>query len=205
MAKDRRIGERRQGERRKTKRGTPERRKFDRRLLLKIGAMATVGSFFQHPVFGAVDHPSPCKTLSLFNIHTQESLDVVYCASGEYVPKALHQINNILRDHRTGQTMPIDPGLLDLLHAISQNISKSSPIHIISGYRSSVTNAMLREKSKGVASRSLHMAGKAADIRIPGCDLKKLRHTAMALQIGGVGYYAESGFVHVDTGRVRYW
>lgn len=206
MTNDRRNGERRYEERRKTDRKTTERRKFDRRRLLKIGAMATITGLFHHPVFGAVERlSSSCKNISLFNIHTGESLDVVYCAEGEYFPSALKQINTILRDHRTGETKPIDRRLLDLLHAICQKTHTSEPIHIISGYRSAATNTLLRKNSKGVASRSLHMDGKAADIRIPGCDLERLREVAVKLKTGGVGYYAQSDFVHVDIGRVRYW
>ncbi len=206
MISDRRNGERRNGERRKSDRKTSDRRKYDRRQLLKIGAMATITGFFHHPVFGAVDRlSSTCKKMSLYNIHTGETLDVVYCVEGKYIPEALHKINTILRDHRTGETKPIDSKLLDLLYTICQEIQTSSPIHIISGYRSAATNAQLRNNSKGVASRSLHMDGKAADIRIPGCDLEVLRQVAVKLKLGGVGYYAKSDFVHVDIGRVRYW
>ena len=64
---------------------------------------------------------------------------------------------------------------------------------------------MLRNTSSGVASNSQHLHGKAIDVRLRGLDTRALRDTALQLSRGGVGYYAQSDFVHVDTGRVRYW
>ena len=103
---------------------------------------------------------------------------------------------------------PIDPKLLDLLHELSGTLETDTPFHIISGYRSPVTNASLRTKGgahTGVATQSLHMVGKAIDIRVPGVKLDDLRGAARSLKLGGVGYYPSSNFVHVDTGRVRFW
>ena len=122
-----------------------------------------------------------------------------------YLLEALADINNILRDHRTGEVRSIDTRLLDLLDAICKRLQSHQPFHIISGYRSAATNALLRKRGKGVARRSLHLEGKAVDIRLPGCDLSLLCHAAMSLKQGGVGYYRRSKFVHIDVGRVRYW
>ena len=77
---------------------------------------------------------------------------------------------------------------------------------IISGYRSPATNEKLRQTGGGgVARRSLHMDGRAIDVRLAGCRLSQLRDLALAMNAGGVGYYPTSAFVHLDTGRVRSW
>ncbi len=125
-----------------------------------------------------------------------------------YQPDALKQIDHILRDFRANEIKPIDPVLLDLLHELGGTLETDQPFHIISGYRSPHTNTLLRERggaTTGVASRSLHMVGKAIDIRVPGVKLDHLRGAARSLKLGGVGYYPSSNFVHLDTGRVRYW
>jgi uncharacterized protein YcbK (DUF882 family) len=145
------------------------------------------------------------RSLSFYNLHTGESLKRTYFEDGDYVPEALHEINYVLRDFRTGQVKTIDPRLLDLLVGIHRNLETSKPFDVISGYRSPATNAMLHARSEGVAVHSLHIQGKAIDIRVPGRALVALRRTAMSLRGGGVGYYPHSDFVHVDTGRVRYW
>jgi uncharacterized protein YcbK (DUF882 family) len=150
----------------------------------------------------------PERVLSFFNTHTGERLKTAYCGGGTYRPDALSEINHILRDFRANEIKPIDPKLLDLLHELGGTLETDQAIHIISGYRSPVTNAQLRERggsNTGVASHSLHIDGKAIDIRIPGVRLENLRAAARALKLGGVGYYPSSNFVHVDTGRVRFW
>jgi uncharacterized protein YcbK (DUF882 family) len=181
-------------------------RKIDRRKFLKLGALATVAAISPVPVFGAFDRfSSLVRKLSFYNTHTEETLDVAYCVRERYRPDALQGINHILRDHRTGEVAPIDPALLDLLHTLSRKIGTTSPFHIISGYRSPVTNDMLRDRSRNVARNSLHMEGKAVDIRLPDCDLGSLRQAALDLKKGGVGFYPGPNFVHVDVGRVRFW
>jgi uncharacterized protein YcbK (DUF882 family) len=143
--------------------------------------------------------------LSFYNTHTEETLDVAYCIRDRYCPDALQSINRILRDHRTGEVAPIDPALLDLIHALSRKIGAGSPFHVISGYRSPATNDMLRDRSRNVAKYSLHMEGKAVDIRLPDIPLVSLRQAALDLKRGGVGFYPGPDFVHVDVGRVRFW
>jgi uncharacterized protein YcbK (DUF882 family) len=150
----------------------------------------------------------PERTLSFFNTHTAERLNIAYCCGGEYQPEALEQINFILRDFRANEIKPIDPKLLDLLYELRGTLETDQPLHIISGYRSPATNAMLQARGgehSGVASSSMHLLGKAIDIRVPGVKLDHLRGAATSLKLGGVGYYPASNFVHVDTGRVRYW
>jgi uncharacterized protein YcbK (DUF882 family) len=146
------------------------------------------------------------RSLSLLNTHTGERLkEVVYWEKGNYIHDALENLNHVLRDHRTNQVHPIDPMTLDLMAAISRKVDAKQPFEIISGYRSPQTNRSLRNNSNGVAKNSYHMQGKAVDLRLPGVPLKTVRKAALDLSMGGVGYYAKSGFVHIDSGRVRSW
>ena len=145
------------------------------------------------------------RKLGFYNTHTGDRLAATYWAEGEYIHDSLKEINHVLRDHRTGDVYPINPDLLDFLYTLQLKLERNDPFSIISGYRSPKTNAMLNKTSSGVAKRSLHMQGKAIDIRLPGCELAYLRKAAMSLKSGGVGYYPSSDFVHVDIGRVRYW
>lgn len=177
-----------------------------RRSFLKTGALALGGCLLPQVVFGAVKGGlQKERSLSLYNMHTGERLKRVYWFKGKYLPDALAEINSNLRDHRTDEIIPIDKGLLDLLHTIHHRMGSREMLHIISGYRSPVTNDHLRGKSRGVATNSLHMHGMAADIRLPDKSLSVLRRTAVSLKRGGVGYYPKSDFVHVDVGHVRYW
>lgn len=147
----------------------------------------------------------PERLLSIYNIHTGEKLTTVYHADGVYLEAALAELNHVLRDWRTDEVYPMETGLLDFLHDLHVKMDSAEPFHIISGYRSPKTNAKLRNKSKGVAKRSLHMRGMAADIALPGRDIVALRKAALDMKRGGVGLYKKSGFIHVDTGRVRFW
>jgi uncharacterized protein YcbK (DUF882 family) len=151
---------------------------------------------------------APDRSLSFVHTHTSERLTTDYCCAGDYLPGALDEVNHLLRDFRVNIVKPIDPKLLDLLFALNGSLGTDQPFHVISGYRTPETNAMLQERggaNSGVATHSLHMDGKAIDIRVPGIRLEHLRDVAKSLQVGGVGYYPASNFVHVDTGRVRYW
>lgn len=145
------------------------------------------------------------KDLRLHNLHTEEKLTLSYFEQGSYVTEALQNINYLLRDHRTGDVYAMDPLLLDLLYDLKSLLATERPIQVISGYRSPKTNATLHNKSKSVAIKSLHMQGKAIDIRIEGISVNDIRSAAISLARGGVGYYPHSGFVHIDTGRVRAW
>jgi uncharacterized protein YcbK (DUF882 family) len=145
------------------------------------------------------------RTLRLYNTHTGERLNSVFWAEGQFIPESLKDLNKVLRDHRTNKIADIDPQLMLLLDELNNKLGNGKELHIISGYRSPESNAKLHSASGGVAKRSLHMDGKAIDIRLPGKDLKMVHKAAMSLRGGGVGYYADSQFVHMDTGRVRYW
>jgi uncharacterized protein YcbK (DUF882 family) len=180
-----------------------------RRTFIGFGAVAAAAAL--SPLRAQAAPPAKkaaVRSLSFFNTHTGERLKTTYCCDGTYEPEALKQINHILRDWRVDKVKPIDPELLDLLHELSGTLETDSPYHVISGYRSPATNATLRTKGgahTGVASKSLHMVGKAIDLRVPGVKLDHLRGAARSLKLGGVGFYPSSNFVHVDTGRVRFW
>lgn len=156
-----------------------------------------------HSVF---DRNSPShKVLAFHNTHTGDQLKLTYFEQGRYIKDALHEINHLFRDYHDGSVHPIDPALLDQLYDLKHTLEVRKPFHIVSGYRSPATNADLRKHSDGVAKNSLHMEGRAIDIRIEGLDTRRIRNAALAMRRGGVGYYGRSDFVHLDTGSVRDW
>ncbi len=171
-----------------------------RRILLQSGLGFGASLFAGQALANA-----PERRLSVLNLHTGERLQATFWAAGGYVQGALGELARVLRDHRTGEVHAIAPELLDVAATLATRLSGNPTVEIISGYRSPQTNQALRKASTGVATRSLHMEGKALDLRIPGVDLARLRDAAWALQRGGVGFYPESNFVHVDVGRVRRW
>ena len=168
-----------------------------------------LGTIASAPVLAALPRPAAAlpgpRELRFLHTHTGERLVVEYFDARDYLPDALATVNHFLRDFRTGDEHPIDPTLLDLLHRLTGITDSSRPFEVISGYRSPATNAMLRRQSEGVAPGSLHMVGQAIDIRLADVPLARLRTAALSIRGGGVGYYPASNFVHVDTGRVRYW
>jgi len=173
-----------------------------RRFLASASAVAAC--FIVRPARATVETRG-ARRLCLTNLHTGESCSADYWAGGEYLSSGLDNIAKVLRDHRNGSTHPIDPKLLDLLHALQGALETAAPFQVISGYRSPESNAKLAAAASGVAKRSMHMDGKAIDIRLPGVALGNVHKAAKALKGGGVGYYAASNFVHMDVGRVRYW
>lgn len=172
-----------------------ERRRF-------IFAGASAGALLLAPKLALA---TPRRALSFYHTHTGERLKITYAERGRLLPDALESINRFLRDFRSGEAHPIDPLLLDTLHQLQDMTGGRGTYEIISAYRSPQTNEMLRSNSNGVAQRSLHMEGRAMDVRLRGVETRKLREAALQLQVGGVGYYPDSDFVHVDTGRVRAW
>lgn len=145
------------------------------------------------------------RVLKFFHTHTGEYLRVVYYSNGEYDPAALADIRVFLADWRNGKQHDLDPQLMDILWHLQQATGSTETWEVISAYRSPETNEMLRNRSSAVARKSQHLEGNAIDVRLRGMDTALLRDTARNLKLGGVGYYARSNFVHVDTGRVRYW
>lgn len=147
----------------------------------------------------------PSKMIALQNPHTGDKLRLTYFERGLYIEDALQEIDYVLRDYHTGAIHPIDPALLDQLYELKLRLGVSRPFNIISGYRSPETNANLRRHSDGVARNSLHMQGRAVDIRLDGMSARHIRDAALSMGRGGVGYYSASNFVHIDTGDVRTW
>jgi uncharacterized protein YcbK (DUF882 family) len=178
------------------------RRRILEAALLAAGAAAGAGALAR-PVqrHGAEEER---RSIGLRNLHTSEELELEYFRGG-YVPAALARINGVLRDFRTGDVHPIDPGLIDQLHSLALSLRLPPVYEVISGYRSPHTNELLRERGGGVALHSLHMHGRAIDVRLAGIDCAALSAAALGLGRGGVGYYRSSDFVHLDTGAFRSW
>ena len=184
-----------------------------RRNLLKlgIGAMASA-SLIAAPAFAhAADIASTkaptggLRCVAMDNLHTGETMEAVYWEQGDYIPDVLDAVNAHLRDFRTGDVHPIDTRLLDLLDQISDRVQTKARFQVISGFRSQATNAMLHEQSAEVAKKSLHTQGMAIDVRLPDVALEHLHNAALSICAGGVGFYPESNFVHLDVGPVRTW
>jgi uncharacterized protein YcbK (DUF882 family) len=181
-------------------------RTITRRHLLEMGAAAAASILVPGAAWaGFRVLTGQARSLAFYNLYTSERLKTIYWEKGRYIPEALAKINYLMRDFRANKIKPIDPTLLDLLCALSRKLNTSKPFDLISGYRTPLTNAMLAAHSEGVAPHSMHIQGRAADVRVPGRSLAELHRVALALRAGGVGYYPRSDFVHVDTGRVRHW
>lgn len=151
-----------------------------------------------------LDTTSP-RSLSLVNFNTQEVLTVTYWSNGAYHRQALDQLNHFLRDTRDNAQTEMDPLLFDVLWHTTRIVGHGGSIEVLSAYRSPSTNAWLASVSRGVARDSQHMNGNAMDVRFPGVPVFQIRQAAYSLNMGGVGFYPRSGFVHLDTGPVRYW
>ena len=169
-------------------------------LVGSVGAAAVLGAGRSFAAFTA-----PAHRLSFYHVHTGEKLTVTYREHGVLIPQALTEINRYLRDFRNEQIHDIDVALLDSLHELYRTFDARGNFEIISGYRSPQTNAALRHATSGVAENSLHIQGRAVDVRLTSAKTASLRDAALALKAGGVGYYAKSNFVHVDTGTFRTW
>ena len=185
---------------------------LNRRGFLRLGAGVTAGlaGLVATPLLAApfkAQSVSGERRISLYNIHTGESLNTVYWQDGNYIPDEMARINYLLRDRRNGEVEAMDPRLIDLLAQLHDRVDGKKPFYVISGYRSPNTNSYLRKVSAGggVAKKSLHMQGRAMDIKLPKVNLAHLHNAAVHMKKGGVGYYPNDGFIHVDTGRVRYW
>lgn len=176
----------------------------ERRSFLRTSAAIATALSVPGLARAAVAAPNE-RVLRLYNTHTGESVKSVFWAEGQFIPDALADINKLLRDHRNDSIAAMDPQLLMLLDRVSSTLGAGSMLHVISGYRSPESNAKLAKASGGVAKHSMHLEGKAIDIRMPGKNLAMLHKAALNVRGGGVGYYPESQFVHLDTGRPRNW
>jgi uncharacterized protein YcbK (DUF882 family) len=175
-----------------------------RRRLVKVMAAAMAAPALLLPKRTLASVP---RALAFTHTHTGEHLALTYAHGDQYVPSALAAVKTFLRDFRNGAMHDIDPQLLDRLHAVASVTRSREPFQVISGYRSPATNRALHAKSSGVAEHSLHVEGRAIDVRLADVKLADLRDAALSLNSGGVGFYpaADSDFVHLDTGRTRRW
>ena len=183
------------------------RNHYSRRSFLK-GSLAGAFLLFASPALGALKpyDPFPEGTLSLHNAHTDEKLQVTYRdASGKYNEESLKELNHFLRCHYTQKVIAIDIRVIEFLNLVHKKVGGDHEIEVISGYRSPEYNSLLVREGRGAAKHSLHLKGKAIDIRIPEVGLDRLQRTAMSLEFGGVGYYPKSGFIHLDSGDIRSW
>jgi uncharacterized protein YcbK (DUF882 family) len=177
---------------------------WTRRQALVGGSALIVGSTLAAPAIARTKLPG-VRRLAFFNLHTHEKIDVEYFADGNYISDGVRELDHFMRDVRDGRKFRMDRDLYDLLFDLHSTMRINKPFHLISGYRSPDTNAWLRSIGRGVAKRSLHMRGLACDVRIPGRSTRQVWRAARGMKRGGVGLYTRSGFVHVDTGPVRYW
>jgi uncharacterized protein YcbK (DUF882 family) len=185
-----------------------QRRTLSNRLKKTLAACAVFG-LFGISGLAPVVAGGETRTISLYHIHTGESLNVTYMKDGHYIPSAMKQINYLLRDWRRNKTITIDPRTIDLVWELHEDLGSHSPVHIVCGYRSAQTNALLHRIGRHVARESQHINGKAIDFYLTDVPTMKIRNTALVRQIGGVGYYRSAGgptgFLHVDSGHVRHW
>jgi uncharacterized protein YcbK (DUF882 family) len=176
-----------------------------RHLLRAGGALAGVSAAGLAPGRSATAVYTTGRRVALVNLHTRERLEREFFRDGAYVADSLAAIKVLLRDHRNGEQHVIDPALLDYLYDVAARLGVDPVFSVISGYRSPQTNQALRERSSGVASHSLHMEGRAIDVRLAHVDCATLAAHARDMMRGGVGHYRQSDFVHLDTGAFRTW
>lgn len=182
--------------------GTPTA--ISRRGFLETAGVAAAIAAFTGPTVASLAL-AETRSLSFVHLHTGERLDVTYWTDGAYMPDELTVVDHLLRDFRSGDVKPIDLRLLDRLHRLRRDMRSSMPFEVISGYRTPATNAALRRKSRAVAKNSYHMRGMAIDVRLPGRGITQLRHAALLQRAGGVGYYPDSSFIHLDVGPLHRW
>jgi uncharacterized protein YcbK (DUF882 family) len=179
----------------------------------KIAATTVVAAVISAGVFlnwnGPAHSGGETRTLSLYHIHTKESITITYMKDGQYVPSAMKKLNYVLRDWRRNEVITISPRTIDLMWELHADLGSRAPIHIVCGYRSPKTNAFLKKVGRNVAKKSQHMVGHAIDLYFPDVPTIKIRNSALVRQVGGVGYYSSgagpTGFIHIDSGRVRHW
>ena len=177
--------------------------RLGRRTLL-FGTIAAALGATSDPAYAALLR-APERSLYLANAHTGDVFKDVYWAKGKYLRSATEDLAWLMRDHRADQSIGMDLDLYDLLFHIQSRATNKKPIYIMSGFRCQATNMLLAQEGVGVAENSLHLVGKAADIHVERMRLGDLRRIAVALKAGGVGTYPRGNFLHVDTGRVRFW
>lgn len=178
---------------------------LNRRDFLRQAGCLGAASIAGLPATRAMASVTEDKTLRLYNIHTGEYLTTTFWADGQYQDGEIQALDLLLRDHRANQAMAMQRELYEKMYHLQELFNSREPLYVVSGYRAPATNQGLRQASDGVAENSLHMQGRAVDLRIPGVSHRDLHQAALAMRSGGVGYYPRSGYIHIDTGRVRSW
>lgn len=176
-----------------------------RGLLGAFAATALVAAPTYTNAFGLLKGAGDIRRIRMYSGRTGESMDTIYWIEGEYIPEVIKEINHFMRDWRSDETVKMDMRTIDIMAASHRLMDVSEPYMLLSGYRSPKTNAMLRSRSSGVAKNSLHMVGKAADLRLQSRSVGQMAKAAAACASGGVGKYSRSNFVHMDCGPVRSW
>ena len=186
--------------------------KFDEGLSRRalLGAFAAVTTTIsaapaQAGLFGFLKGAGDVRRVKLYSQRTGEMVDTIYWVEGNYIPEAMKEINWFMRDWRRNETISYDPRNIDIIAATQQLLETNEPFNLLSGYRSAATNAMLRSRNRGVASKSYHIKGMAADLKMRARSVTQIAAAAQACKAGGVGRYARSNFVHVDCGPIRTW
>lgn len=179
---------------------------FTRRSLLGVfAATALVAAPTCSNAFGLLRGAGDIRRIRMYSGRTGENIDTIYWIEGEYVPEALNEITYFMRDWRSDETKDVDPRAIDIAAASHRLLDVTEPYLLLSGYRTSQTNAMLRSKSRRVAQNSLHMKAQAADLRLRSRSVAQMYRAATACEAGGVGKYSRSNFVHMDCGPIRTW
>ena len=179
---------------------------LSRRRLLGIFAAGIVAAAPTYSnAFSFLRGAGDIRRIKMHSGRSGESIDMIYWIDGKYIPEAMQEISHFMRDVRTGTTRAVDPRTIDIMAAAHRMMDVSEPYMMLSGYRSPKTNAMLRSQSSGVARNSLHMVGKAADLRLKSRSVSQMYKAAAACNAGGVGKYSRSNFVHMDCGPIRHW
>lgn len=179
---------------------------MNRRDFLKIGAITAVAA--PNIVLGK-SLLSNEKSLNLYNTNTGEFFKEVYWQQGQYNLEALVKLSKFMRDHRQNEVFAMDIDLIDYINEVQSIYDTKKPLLVNSGYRSKKTNLYLKNiLGYKVAENSFHPKGQAVDISPDlksRVSLRHLKNKSVSTKNGGVGYYPSQGFLHLDTGRVRYW
>lgn len=178
---------------------------LSRRNFLRRTASLALGSLMIPSTQAVASLLSQERTLRLHNVHTDEELTLRLSPQQEYDRETRLRFSSLLRDHHADEVREMDPALIDILFALSAVTQSTGSFKILSGYRSPETNDWLRSHHRGVAEHSMHIEGKAIDIRMEDVSTRQIRAAGLALGMGGVGYYPRSNFVHLDTGSIRTW
>lgn len=178
---------------------------ISRRGFLTRSTMAAAGALLLPSTKSFGNILSEERTLTFHNVNTNEELSIRCCPEKDYDRETRLRFSGLMRDHHADEVREMDPGLIDILFAMSVFTGNSGPIKILSGYRSPETNSWLKSFNHGVAEHSMHIEGKAIDIRMEDVNTRTIRDAGLALAMGGVGYYPNSNFVHLDTGSIRSW